>query len=158
VSGPAADALRALLAEYVDPVLTPAGRLLDVPPPVAARALELLPADLGAARLNLVRPPMTWLVELARQLSGRLVGSLTAGRLLVTFDGIQVDAAAGRRHAARVAAGWPATSDLPAALASATAEAWASWTAGWPTWSGPGTELLTRRPPAGTAVVGLWWD
>jgi hypothetical protein len=33
-----------------------------------------------------------------------------------------------------------------------------SWTAGWPTWSGPGTDLLTRRLPTGTAVVGLWWD
>jgi hypothetical protein len=54
--------------------------------------------------------------------------------------------------------GWPATDDLSAALESATAEAWTSWTAEWPTWSGPGPELLTRPLPAGTAVVGLVWD
>jgi hypothetical protein len=158
VSAPAADALSALLAAYLDPALAPACRLLDVPPPVAAQALELLPPDMAASRLNLVRPPMTWLVELARQLGGRLVGSLTAGRGLVTFDGIQVDAPAGRRLAARAAAAWPATGDLPAALASATAETWTSWSAVWPTWSGPGTDLLARRLPTGTAVVGLWWD
>ena len=129
-----------------------------MPAPVAAQAFEFLPPDLAASRLNLVRPPMTWLVEQARQLDGRLVGSLTAGRGLAIFDGIQVDALAGRRMAARVAAAWPATGDLPAALASATAETWMSWTAEWPTWSGPGTDLLARRLPTGTAVVGLWWD
>jgi hypothetical protein len=158
VSAPTADALSALLTAYLDRALAPAGRLLDVPPPIAGQALELLPPDLATARLNLVRPPMTWLVEQAAQLDGRLVGSLTAGRSLVAFDGIQVDVAAARRLAARVAAAWPATRDLPAALASATAETWTSWTAEWPTWSGPGTDLLTRSLPTGTAVVGLWWD
>jgi hypothetical protein len=74
VSAPASDALSALLAAYLDPHLASAGRLLDVPPPVAAQALDLLPPDLAATRLNLVRPPMTWLVEQARQVGGRLVG------------------------------------------------------------------------------------
>lgn len=85
-------ALTALLTAYLDRTLAPAGRLLDVPPPVAEQAIEFLPGD------------------------------------------------------------------LPAALASGTAETWPAWTAGWPTWSGPGTDLLVRPLPAGTAVVGLWWD
>jgi hypothetical protein len=45
VSAPASDALSALLAAYLDPHLASAGRLLDVPPPVAAQALDLLPPD-----------------------------------------------------------------------------------------------------------------
>jgi hypothetical protein len=88
----------------------------------------------------------------------RLIGSVTTGRGLVAFDGIQVDAATARALAARVAAAWPAVGDVPGALESATAETWTSWTAEWPTWSGPGTDLLTRPLPTGTAVVGLWWD
>jgi hypothetical protein len=87
-----ADALTTLLAPYADPALP--GRLLDLPPwPIAARALELLPADLAAARLN-VQPPMICLVAQAADLHGRLVGSHTPGRALVVFDGIPVDAAA----------------------------------------------------------------
>jgi hypothetical protein len=35
---------------------------------VAARCLRLLPADLVGARLNLVQPPMTWLVALTAEL------------------------------------------------------------------------------------------
>jgi hypothetical protein len=54
-----------------------------VPPALAARALQHLPADLAAARLNLVQPPMTWLVEQAGQLRARLVGALAPGRRLV---------------------------------------------------------------------------
>ncbi|MGY1825799.1 MULTISPECIES: hypothetical protein [unclassified Blastococcus] len=158
MSAPAADALAELLSAHLDPDLPDAGRLLDVPPPTAARALELLPGDLPAARLNGVRPPMTWLVEYATLLGGRLVGALTAGRGLVTFDGIQVDAAVAPELAARVAADWPAAGDLHGALAAATAEIWTSWTAGWPTWRGPGTDLLARPLPARAAVVGLWWD
>jgi hypothetical protein len=151
--------LRTLLAPYADPAPGQAGRLVDVPVSVARQVLELLPADLVDARLNLVRPPMTWLVQLAAELPlGRLIGSLTAGRGLATFDGIQVDGAAAGELAARVAAAYPATGDLPAALDAATAEAWTSWTAEWPTWSGLGSDLLTGPPPPGTAVVGLWWD
>ena len=89
-----ATASTALLAAYTDPILAPVGRLMDVPHEVAARALEFLPADLAGARLNLVQPPMTWLVaQAAERPGGRLTGSLTAGRGLVVFDGIQVDAA-----------------------------------------------------------------
>ncbi len=47
-----ATALTALLAAYIDPTLAPVGRLMDVPPEVAARALEFLPADLAGARLE----------------------------------------------------------------------------------------------------------
>ncbi|MGY1775412.1 hypothetical protein ACI8AV_06100 [Geodermatophilus sp. SYSU D00804] len=36
-----AAALTALLAAYIDPALAPVGRLMDVPPEVAARALAL---------------------------------------------------------------------------------------------------------------------
>jgi hypothetical protein len=150
-----ADALASLLEPYADPAL--AGRLLDVPPDVAGRALELLPRKLAAARLNLVQPPMTWLVKQADDMHGRLVGSLTHGRPLAVFDGIQVAAAAARELARRVAADFPAVGDLPSALESATAETWTSWSAEWPTSSGSGTRLLTRPLPPGTAVVGLWW-
>jgi hypothetical protein len=65
VNAPAAEALSALLDRYADPALATDGRLVDVPPLVAARALELL----------------------------------TAGRPLVVFDGIQVDAVAARELA-----------------------------------------------------------
>jgi hypothetical protein len=68
VSAPAAEALTALLSRYVDPALEQTGRLVDVPPAVAARYLRLLPADLVGARLNLVQPPMTWLVALTAEL------------------------------------------------------------------------------------------
>ena len=79
---------------------------MDVPPEVAARALELLPADLAAARLNLVAPPMTWLVAQAAELSGgRLTGALTAGRGLVVFDGIQVPPHADGSRGARLNTG-----------------------------------------------------
>ena len=158
MSVPIADALAVLLAAHVDPGLAAAGRLVDVPPPVAARALQLLPADLPAARLNLVQPPMTWLVERAGQLGGRLVGSLTPGRGLVVLDRIQVDAAAARELAEAVAAAWPAAAGLPGALEAAVAEAWTSRTAEWPYWTGTGTDLLAGPLPARAAVVGLWWD
>ena len=159
MSAPPASALTALLTAYVDPALPQAGRLVDVPASVAVRCLRLLPADLADTRFNLVRPPMAWLVTQAAELPGaRLTGSFKPGRSLAVFDGIQVDAPAAGRLAGRVATDWPATGDLPAALESATAEAWTSWRAAWPTWSGPGNELLTRPLPADVAVVGLWWD
>jgi hypothetical protein len=99
-TGPA-HTFEALLAPYTDPDPTQAARRVDVPPPVAARALELLPTDLAGARLNLVQPPMTWFVQLAEQLGGRLVGSLTPGRGPVVFDGLQVDAPAASGPAPR---------------------------------------------------------
>jgi hypothetical protein len=151
-----AAALGALLAPYADPTLP--GRLLDVPAPVGARALAQLPADLAAARINLVRPPMTWLVEQAGQLGARLVGALNPGRGLVAFDGIQLEAMHARTLAERIAAAWPATEDIPGALAAAAAEAWPSWTAEEPTWTGSGTDLLTGTLPTGAVIIGLWWD
>jgi hypothetical protein len=117
-----------------------------------------VPPDLGAARLNLVRPPMTWLVEQADRLGARLVGSLTADRGLAAFDGLQAEVASARTLAERTAAAWPATGDIPGALQAAVAEAWPSWTAEWPSWTGAGTDLLTEPLPAGAAVIGLWWD
>jgi hypothetical protein len=159
VTPPGADGLAALLAPYADPAPGQAGRLVDVPVSVGRQVLDLLPADLVGARLNLVRPAMTWLVPLAAELPlGRLVGSLTPGRGPAVFDGIQVDAGAAGELAARVAAAYPATGDLPGALQAATAESWTSWTAQWPIWSGPGIDLLTQPLPPGSAVVGLWWD
>ena len=156
MSAPAAAALGALLAPYADPTLP--GRLLDVPAPVGARAQAQLPADLAAARINLVRPSMTWLVEQAGQLGARLVGALNPGRGLVAFDGIQLEAVHARTLAERVVAAWPATGDIPGALEVAVAEAWTSWTALEPTWTGAGTDLLTGPVPASAGVVGLWWD
>jgi hypothetical protein len=129
-----------------------------VPPVVAGRALLFLRPDQRTARPNLVQPPMTWLIQQARQLSGRLVGALATGRAFVRFDGIQVPASVARELAARVAAAWPASRQAEAALAAATAEAWPSWTSATPTWSGTGPDLLVEPAPAGTAVVGLWWD
>ncbi|MGY1838434.1 MULTISPECIES: hypothetical protein [unclassified Modestobacter] len=156
MSAPAAEELRALLCGYADP--DQATRLLDVPPAVADRALQHLPADLAAARLNRVQPPMTWLVEQASHLGARLVGSLTPGRGLVVFDGIQVEVASARTLAERIAGAWPATGDAPGALEAAVAEAWPSWAAPEPTWTGAGPALLVGPWPAGTVAVGLWWD
>ncbi len=73
-----------------------------------------------AARLELVRPAYV------------LAGPLAAVRELVTFDGTQVDTA--------TAADWLGADEQPTPLPSAAAEAWAPWTAGWPTWSGLGTD------------------
>jgi hypothetical protein len=130
-----------------------------VPPAVAERALTLLLPDQRTARLNLVHPPMTWLVQLAREMNGVLTGARPAEKAFVVFDGVQLGGAgdAARELAEKVAAAWPATEILPAALASATAEAWPSWTAMHPTWTGRGTDLLTAQLPPDTAVVGLWW-
>lgn len=152
----AAEALAALLAPYADPALP--GRLVDVPPDVAERALDLLPSDLWTARLNLSQPPMAWLVDTAAELGGRLVGALEPGRSFARLDGVQVDAALTRPLAERVAAAWPEIDDAPAALPAATAEAWNSWTAAWPIWSGIGTDLLGAPLPPDAAVLGLVWD
>jgi hypothetical protein len=154
VSAPAAEALSALLTAYADPAPGQAMRLVDVPPDVARRALRHLPPDLAAARLNLVRPPMTWLVEQADRLGARLVGSLTADRGLAAFDGLQVEVASARTLAERTAAAWPATGDIPGALQAAVAEAWPSWTAEWPSPSHPEAKGLwrgwaKRRPTEG---------
>jgi hypothetical protein len=152
----AADALTALLVPFADPALP--GRLVDVPPDVAARTLHLLPSDMRTARLNLSQPPMAWLVATAAELDGRLVGSLEPGRAFARLDGVQVDAALARTLAERVAAAWPDTTGAPAALPAATAEAWTSWTAAWPIWSGIGTDLLHAPLPPDAAVLGLVWD
>jgi hypothetical protein len=150
--------LAALLAPYADPDPQQAGRLVDVPPAVAEQALQLLLPEQRTERLNLTQPPMTWLVEQARQLGGRLVGALAAGRSFARFDGIQVPADAARELAERVATAWPATTSDQGALAAAVAEAWPSWTAARPTWTGSGTDLLAAELPRATAAVGLWWD
>jgi hypothetical protein len=56
-------ALAALLAPYSDPDFQQIGRLVDVPPAVAERALQLLLPEQRTAGLNMTRPPMVWLVE-----------------------------------------------------------------------------------------------
>jgi hypothetical protein len=142
----------------LDPDLRQIGRFADVPPAVGTRVLELLLPDQRSGRPNMTQPPMAWLVEQARQLDGRLVGALAAGRAYARIDGIQVPASSARVLAARVATAWPATTDRLDALASAVAEAWPGWTATGRTWTGSGTDLLRARLPPGTAVVGLWWD
>ena len=151
-----ASALAALLAPYSDPDLP--GRLLDVPPEVAAEALELLDADLGTARPNRVQPPMQWLVRQAAALDGRLTGGLVRGRTFLRLDGVQVPAAAARELAARAAGAWPSHGGTPSALQGAVAEAWVSWTAQEPTWVGVGTDLLATPWSLEVTVVGLWWD
>jgi len=119
-------ALAVLLAPYADPDLQLVGRFVDVPPAVAQQALQLLLPEQRTARLNLVHPPMTWLVQLAEQMGGVLTGALPAGKAFVVFDGVQLAGAgeAARELAERVAAAWPATDSLPSALAVAVAEAW----------------------------------
>lgn len=129
--------------------------MVDVPPPVAATALQLLTGDQVAGRCNGAQPPMSWLQQRAAELGGRLVGSVWRG--YVRFDGVQVPAAA-RPLAERVAADWPATPTEPAALPAAVAEAWPTWDAEEPCWTGTGPDLLTAVLPARAAVVGLWWD
>jgi hypothetical protein len=153
-----ARALTALLAPYADPDLQQVGRFVDVPPAVAAHALQLLLPEQRSARPNLMQPPMEWLVEQARELDGWLVGSLAVGRSYARLDGVQVPAATARELAARVATAWPGTADRTDALTAAVAEAWPSWTATHPTWTGTGTDLLDAQLPPDTAVVGLWWD
>lgn len=71
---------------------------------------------------------------------------------LVRFDGIQLGREAVHALAGRIVA------EVPGALAAAVAEAWSSWTAEEPVWTGVGTDLLDAELPPGAAVVGLWWD
>lgn len=156
--GDGGDAAAAELAALLAPFVNSSGRLVDVPPSVAAEALSLLPGDLAHDRLNGVQPPMTALVLLAKELGGRLVGALAEGTLFLRFGGIQVPAAVAGGLAERVDTGWPATTADPGALACATAEAWPSWTAGTSSWRGIGIELLSGDLPAEAQVVGLWWD
>ncbi|MBB3084216.1 hypothetical protein [Geodermatophilus sabuli] len=146
-----------LLAPFADPDLTQAGRLLHVPPHVAATALGRLPADLCSARLG-AAPPMSWLVALATDVDGLLTGAVVFGREYVRFDGVQVGRAAARELAARIGAAFPAADDQPGALESAVAEAWSSWTAREPVWTGVGTDLLAGPLPADAEVAGLWFD
>jgi hypothetical protein len=101
---------------------------------------------------------MTWLVEQARELGGRFLGSLAVGRSYARFDGVQVPAGAAHDLAERVAGAWPGTADAPDALAAAVAQAWASWAATSPLWVGAGQDLLAKPLPSGAVVVGLWWD
>ena len=150
--------LTALLAPYADAGAGQTGRLLDLPPAVAKAALALLPEELRAARLNLCQPPMSWLVAVADDLAGRLVGVFEPERLFVRFDGVQVPATAAGALAARIATEWPPTANAPGALQSAVAEGWPTWTATEPTWTGLGTDLLTGRLPPSVAVVGVWFD
>jgi hypothetical protein len=157
VTDDAVRALAALLDPYADPDPQQVGRLIDVPPAVAEQVLQLLLPDQRTTRPNMTQPPMGWLVEQARDLDGRLVGSLAAGRAYARFDGIQVAAAVAGELAARVAAAWPGTADSADALAAAVAEGWHSWTATDPTWTGSGTDLLTDPLPPDTAIIGLWW-
>ncbi len=152
MGAPDVEALAALLAPYSDPGLAAAGRLVDVPADVGAAALQHLPADLRDARLNGTQPAMTWLVAQAAELDGRLVGSLVPGRAFVRIDGIQVGREVARPLATRIAA------EVTGALETAVAEAWVSWTAQEPVWTGGGTDLLNAELPPGAAVVGLWWD
>jgi hypothetical protein len=118
----------------------------------------LLAPDLRTARLNLSQPPMSWLVDVAAELDGRLVGSLAAGRAFARFDGVQLSSSRARQLAARIAEAWPETADAPAALPAATAEAWTGWTATWPIWSGTSADLLSTQLPPDAAVVGVIWD
>src|SRR4051794_25110007 len=92
VEAPEVESLAALLAPYADPDpdLASVGRLVDVPPAVAAAAPEYLSADARGARPNGTQPAMTWLAAQAAELDGRLVGSLVPGRVLVRFDSIQL--------------------------------------------------------------------
>lgn len=151
-TSPRADELSALLAPYADPGPGQAGRLIHVPAKVAAAALECLPVDLRHARLNGTQPSMSWLVAQAADLGGLLVGSLAAGRAFVRFDGIQLGPDAAHELARRMA------TEMPGALQAALAEAWTSWAADEPTWTGSGTDLLDGALPTGAAVHGYWWD
>ena len=153
-----AAALAALLAPYADPEFEQIGRLDGVPPVVGEQALRLLLPEQVTTRCNGIQPPMSWLVRQADLLDAQLVGGLARGRAYVRFDGVQLAPAAARTLVERIAADWPATADTPGALEFAIAEAWPSWTASEPLWTGVGSDLLTSPPPPGTAVVGLWWD
>jgi hypothetical protein len=154
VSAPA-DALTALLAPYADPALP--GRLVDVPPPVAARALELLPPDLAAVRLNLVQPPMTWLVERAPELHG--------GSSDRTPPGARWSWSTASRSRRRPPASWPHESPRTTPRSAPAIGAGVSHGGDLDVVDGrvadvvgPGTDLLAGPLPPGSAVVGLSWS
>ncbi|SDD37474.1 hypothetical protein SAMN05660690_4106 [Geodermatophilus telluris] len=101
---------------------------------------------------------MSWLVRQAGLLGGQLVGGLAPGRAYVRFDGVQLPPEPARILARRMAAEWPATAEAADALTAAVAEAWTSWTARQPSWTGTGIDLLSGALPPDTACVGFWWD
>jgi hypothetical protein len=153
--GGIATALAALLAPYADPD-PEMGRLVNVPPDVAAQALALVP-NLAGARMN-GQPEQSWLVQAAADLDGWLCGSLAPGRACLRFDAIQVPVARARELAERITAVFPRAPDHLPALDTAVAEAWLVRDALDPVWTGDGTELLTDPLPSGVQAVGLWWD
>ncbi|SFT55437.1 hypothetical protein SAMN05660657_01481 [Geodermatophilus amargosae] len=153
--GASALLLDGLLQPYRDPTSQSSVRLGDVPPQVAAQALALMPVEDVSARLNFGQPPMTWLVEQAKDLSGCLVGALR--RAFVRFDGIRVPAGNAGALLERAAA-WGVTDNVSAALDVASAQAWTSWTVQQPRWTAPAGALREADLPAGVAVVGLWWS
>lgn len=145
--------LDALLMPYWDG--DPVGesvRLVDLPPDVAEAALRLVDDD-PAADLRTPfpydQPSPRRLIAIARALDGRLVGACVIGRGYLHLDGVQVPA-----HAA--ASLLDALNDVPGARAAAVAEAWTSWDADRPAWTGPARNLLDHLPSGG--VAGCWWD
>lgn len=97
---------------------------------------------------------MWWLIDLATQFDGRLVGSLTRGHL--RLDGIQVQGMAlWRQLLERLERDWPTTADADA-LGTAVAEVWRSWDAEDPVAAGGVEDVLVEGLADG--VYGLWWD
>ncbi|HWU08312.1 MAG TPA: hypothetical protein VN520_18340 [Streptomyces sp.] len=129
-------------------------RLADVPPEVAAQALDLLPLYETTVRLNFGQPPMDWMVEQAADLGGHLSGTLRYA--FIRFSGITVPARATPILAARVAT-WPAIDDLSPGLACAQGSAWTPWSKETPHWTGPGSDLVDMRLPLGITEVSMVW-
>jgi hypothetical protein len=129
-------------------------RLADVPPEVAAQALDLLPPYETTVRLNFGQPPMEWLVDQAATLGGHLSGTLRYA--FVHFNSIRVPAHATHILADRVS-DWPAIDDMSPGLDCAQASTWTPWSKETPNWTGRGDDLLDMDLPLGITEVDLTW-
>ncbi|NHT16126.1 hypothetical protein [Cellulomonas sp. IC4_254] len=143
--------MEALLAPFADAAVPSGSRFVDVPPDVAARVLDAVDPALADGRPNGDQPSMRWLVDVARELDGRLAGSLSWGDL--RFDAVQVQGRpAWSALLERLACDWPSE-----ATTGAVAELWSGWDAVRPYWAGHAGEALAAARSDG-GVLGLWWD
>jgi hypothetical protein len=151
--------LSSLLAEWRTPGLDLGDgfRFHDAPPATVRTALRVVGPQVAQSRPN-GQPPAAWLVDIAERLEGLLAGLVGTDpppeRLRV--DAVCVPAHRAAELARAVAHDWPEPVLHAPALEHALAEAWERWDATEAVWSGSGSDLLEKPPPA--PVVGLWWD
>jgi hypothetical protein len=118
---PVAELLTARLLPFEDPALPAARngsggppdswRFVDAPPAVVAEVLAALPESVGTGRPN-GQPPALWLLQVAREVDGRLCGAVLASRGPLRVDAICVPGVAAVRVVELLALAWPGQAEV----------------------------------------------